>query len=127
MTGEPHNGDDPRNINIAESEGSQDIAAPKMSTDKVHQPLKIRKVNLGMVEDPKFTTVRDYWDEATMAKITDLLHKFQDLFPTKFAEMKGILGDFGEMKMSLNPNAKPLASKATSLSIESVIQGESEI
>ena len=27
-----------------------------------------------------------------MENITDLLHEFQDLFPTKFFEMKGILG-----------------------------------
>ena len=34
VTGEPGNGDDPRNINIIESEGSQDIAAPEMSANK---------------------------------------------------------------------------------------------
>ena len=36
-----------------------------------------------------------------MAKIIYLLHEFQDLFPTKCYEMKGILGDFGEMKIPL--------------------------
>ena len=40
-----------------------------------------------------------------MGKITDLLHEFQDLFPTKFSEMKGIVGDLGEMN-TLRPNAK---------------------
>ena len=43
--------------------------------------------------------IGDYWDEETMAKITDLLHGFQDLFPTNFSEMKGILGDLGEIKI----------------------------
>ena len=43
-----------------------------------------------------------------MAKTTDLLHKFHDLFPTNFSEMKGILGDLGEMKIPLNPDAKPV-------------------
>ena len=43
-----------------------------------------------------------------MAKIMDLLHEFQDLFPTKFSEMKGILGDLGEMKIPLNPDVKPV-------------------
>ena len=43
-----------------------------------------------------------------MEKITDLLHEFQDLFPTKFSEMKGILGDLGEMKIPLKPDAKPV-------------------
>ena len=45
-------------------------------------------------------------DEAIMVKIIYLFHEFQDFFPTKFAEMKGILGDLGEMKISLNLDAK---------------------
>ena len=43
-----------------------------------------------------------------MAKVTDLLHEFKDLFPTRFSEMKGILGDLGEMKIMLKPDAKPM-------------------
>ena len=41
-----------------------------------------------------------------MAKVTNLLHEFQGLFPTRFLEMKGILGDLGEMKIPLKPDAK---------------------
>ena len=41
-----------------------------------------------------------------MEKIINLLHEFQDLFPTKFLQMKGILGDLGEMNIPLNPNVK---------------------
>ena len=70
------------------------------------QPLKIRKFNIESVEDSKFTNVRDYWDEETMARIMDLLHEFRDLFLTQFLEMKGILGDLGEMKIMLKPDAK---------------------
>ena len=72
------------------------------------QALKIKKVNIGMEENPKFASVWDYWDEETMEKITNLLHEFQYLFPTKFFEMKGILGDLGEMKIPLKPDAKPV-------------------
>ena len=61
-----------------------------------------------MTEEKKFATVGYYWGESTMAKITDFLHKFQYLFLTKFAEMKGILGDLGEMKILLNPNVNPV-------------------
>ena len=74
----------------------------------MNQPLKIRKVNIGTEENPKFANVGDYWDEETMAKITDLLHEFQDLSPTKFSKMKCILGDLGEMKILLKPNSKPV-------------------
>ena len=34
-----------------------------------------------------------------MEKIIDLLLEFQDLFPTKFFEIKGIPGDLREMKI----------------------------
>ena len=72
----------------------------------MNQALKIRKVNIGIEENPKFASLGDYWDEETMAKITNLLHEFQDLFPTKFSEMKGILGNLGEMKIPLKPDVK---------------------
>ena len=74
--------------------------------DPMNHPLNIRKFNIGIEENAKFASVGDYWDEETMAKITDLLHEFQFLFPIKFSEMKGILGDLGEMKIPLKPNAK---------------------
>ena len=73
--------------------------------------MKIRKVNIGSDENPKFANIGDYWDEETMAKITDLLHEFQDLFPMRFSEMKGILGDMGEMKIPLKPDAKPMQQR----------------
>ena len=46
-----------------------------------------------------------------MAKITYLLHELQDLFPTKFFEMKGILGDLGEMKIPFKPDAKSVRQR----------------
>ena len=46
-----------------------------------------------------------------MAKIMDLLHEFQDLFPTIFSEMKGILGDLGEMKIPLKAYVKPVKQR----------------
>ena len=106
VKGGPDDEDDPRNINILGSKGSQNIAALDMSTDKFHQPLKIQEVNIGIEEEPKFTNIGDYWDEETMANIHDLLHEFQELFSTKFLEMEGILGYLGEMKIPLNPYQK---------------------
>jgi hypothetical protein len=41
-------------------------------------------------------------------KIADLLHEYQDLFPTTFSEMKGIAGELGEMKIPLKPGPKPV-------------------
>ena len=76
--------------------------------DPMNQPLNIRMVNNGTEENPEFASVGDYWDEETMATITDLLHEFQYVFLMKFSKMKGILGDLGEMKIPLNIYVKPI-------------------
>ena len=43
-----------------------------------------------------------------MAQIKDMLHDLQDIFSTWFSEMKGILGDLGEMKFLFKPDVKPM-------------------
>ena len=63
--------------------------------------LNIKKVNIGSSDNPNFTNIGDYWDEETVVKIMDILHEYQDLFPTNLLEMKGIVGDLGEMKIPL--------------------------
>ena len=47
MSGEPEDDDELHNINILETKGSSDVAAPDVPTDPMSQPLKIRKVNIG--------------------------------------------------------------------------------
>jgi hypothetical protein len=32
----------------------------------------------------------DYWDAQTIESITELLHEYNNIFPTTFIEMKGI-------------------------------------
>ena len=59
-----------------------------------------------MEDNPKFSNIGDYWDEEIVAKIIDLLHEFHDLYLTNFREMKGIVGDLGEMKIPLKPDAR---------------------
>eukprot|EP00253_Pinus_taeda_P005731 PITA_05731 len=49
----------------------------------------------------------DYWDDATMNKVIELLPKYQDLFPTKITKLKGILGDLGMMKVNLKITLNP--------------------
>ena len=72
--------DDLTNINIPYSEGLHAVEGSNISSDQFIKPLKIKKVNIGSEDNPKFTNIGDYWDEETVAKITDLLHEFQDLF-----------------------------------------------
>ena len=57
VTREPDDEDDPIDINISELEGIQDNTTPKIASENVQQPLKIRKVNIGMTEDSKFTNI----------------------------------------------------------------------
>ena len=105
MAREPY--DDPTNINIPESEGTCKVEGSGISSDQFLKPLKTKKVNIGSPKNLKFANIGDYWDDETLSKITDFLHEFQDLFPTNFLEMKGIVGDLGEMKIPLKPDAKP--------------------
>ena len=105
LVGDPD--DDPTNINIPKLEGMHTVEGSGISSDQFLKPLKIKKVIIRSPENPKFTNIGDYWDEETVAKITDLLHEYQDLFPTNFSKMKGIMGDLGEMKIPLQPDAKP--------------------
>jgi hypothetical protein len=45
-------------------------------------------------------------DVSIIDKISKLLHEYEDLFPTKFTDMKGIKGPMGEMKIPLKPDAR---------------------
>jgi hypothetical protein len=98
---------DTRKVNITKIEGQRDIEGPRVKLPFIGQPIKIRRVNIGTEKTPKLANVGDYWDVATIDKITELLHEYQDLFPTKFTDMKGIKGPMGEMKIPLKPYARP--------------------
>ena len=68
--------------------------------------VKTKQINIGIEEDPKFASIRYYWDDETVGHIAELLQEYQDLFPTKFTNMKGILGDLGIMRIPLKEGAK---------------------
>jgi hypothetical protein len=100
--------DEPRNVNISETEGKRDIEGPGIELPFVGQPIKIEKVNIGTEQALKLENVGDYWDDATISKIKELLHEYQDLFSTKFIDMKGIKGPMGEMGILLKPDVRPM-------------------
>jgi hypothetical protein len=60
-----------------------------------------------MKENPKFAHIGNYWNDEMVDKIAYLLREYQDLFPTTFSEMKGIVGELGEMKIPLKQGANP--------------------
>ena len=65
----------------------------------ITKSLMTRKVNIGSEAKSKYATIGDYWDEDIVNKITNMLHEYQELFPTKFSDMKGIIGDLGVMRI----------------------------
>eukprot|EP00253_Pinus_taeda_P024001 PITA_24001 len=78
--------DDPQNINIPETEDHREV-------------------------EPKFVNIGDYCDNATVDKVIELLHEYHDLFPTKFTDLKGIIGDLGVLNIMLNPDMKPVKQR----------------
>jgi hypothetical protein len=100
--------DNTRNVNISETEGQRDREGSGIELPFLGSLLK---VNVGTEQAPKLANVGDYWDGATISKITKLLHEYQDLFPTKFTDMKGIKGPMGEMKITLKADASPIKQR----------------
>ena len=74
----------------------------------VTKPLKVREVNIGTKEHPKLAKIRDYCNENTKGKVAKLLTDYQNLFPIKFSELKGITGDLGVMHITLKPDVWPI-------------------
>ena len=71
--------EDPRNVNIQESEGSRDVQGPTLGLPEITEKVKIKKINIGTEAYPKFASIRDYWDDETVGHIADLLQEYQDL------------------------------------------------
>ena len=58
LSGDPD--DDLTNINILESEGSHEVEGSGISSEQFVKPLKIKKVNIGLEDNPKFANIGDY-------------------------------------------------------------------
>jgi hypothetical protein len=62
--------DDPRNVNITETEGQRDIEGTGVELPFIGHAIKINKFNIGTEKTPKLANVGDYWDASTIDKIT---------------------------------------------------------
>jgi hypothetical protein len=83
------------------------VEGPPLESEVSFAPIKVKKVNIGTVENPKMASIGDYWDKQTIERIPELLREYSDLFPMTFIEMKGIAGELGEMKIPLKQEARP--------------------
>jgi hypothetical protein len=99
------------NCKIPKSEGEHTIEGHELESVICAKPLRTRKVNIGIEDKPKFANIGDYWNEETVEKIVDLLHEYRGMFSAKSSAMKGIVGELGEMKISLKPYAKPVKQR----------------
>jgi hypothetical protein len=79
-----------------------------MESEVFFAPIKVKKVNIGTIENPKMASIGDYLDEKTVEIITELLREYSDMFPTTFKEMKGIEGYLGEMNIPLKSEARSI-------------------
>ena len=68
--------DDLTNINIPKSEGMHEVEGSGSSSNQFLKALKIKKVNIGSPEIPKFSNMGDCWNDEIATKITELLHEF---------------------------------------------------
>jgi hypothetical protein len=93
--------DDPCDIHIKEVKGERNVEGPPIESEVIFAPIRIKKVNIDTVEQPKMARIGDYWDEQTVESIIELLREYSDLFPTTFTKMKGIAGELGEMNIPL--------------------------
>jgi hypothetical protein len=62
-------------------------------------------------------SIGDNWDNQTIERTTKLLHEYNDLFPTTVSEMKGLLGDIGEMKILLKRKSRHIRNRPYRLNL----------
>jgi hypothetical protein len=74
----------PRNIQIEEEEGEREVEGPPLESEVIAMLIKVKKVNIGTIENPQMASIGDYWDEETLEIIIELLYKYINLFPTTF-------------------------------------------
>ena len=65
--------DETRNIKIIEIEGEREVEGPYLESEVFDAPIKVKKVNIGTTDNPKMTSIGDYWDEQIVERITELL------------------------------------------------------
>jgi hypothetical protein len=74
----------------------------------IFSPIKVKKFNIGTIENPKMANIGDYWDDQIVESITELLCEYNEFFPKMFIETKGIVGELGEMNIPLRAEPSPI-------------------
>ena len=64
--------EEPRNVNIPESEGYHEVQGMKLEIPKIAEKVKIKKINIGTEVEPKFSSIGDIgmmrlWDTSQIS------------------------------------------------------------
>jgi hypothetical protein len=84
------------------------VEVPPVESEVITALIKVKKANIGTIENPKMASIGDYLDEKIVEIITELLRYYNNLFPTTFIEIKAIAGELGEMKIPLKDEVKSI-------------------
>jgi hypothetical protein len=57
---EAPNGDDPCNIQMEEVEGEREVEGKPLESEVIIALIKVKKFNIGTVENPKMASIGDY-------------------------------------------------------------------
>lgn len=104
---------DPRKVDIPETEGYREVQGPLIEDPNITALVKTKQVNIGTEAEPKYVMLGNYWDDAMVDKVVELFCKYQDLFLTKIADLKGIIGDLGMMRITLSSTRSQLSKGLT--------------
>lgn len=67
--------------------------------------IKTKEVKILANHQPKLAKIEDYWSEEQKKKIVNLLRGYHDVFARDYKDLKGIVQEMGEMKITFLPNA----------------------
>jgi len=59
-----------------------------------------------MEVEAKFANFGDYSNDAIVDKVIEVLREYQDMFPMKFSNLKGLIKNLSVMEITLKPDAK---------------------
>jgi hypothetical protein len=51
------------------------VEGPSLESELFSAPIKVKKVNIGMNDNPKMSSIGDYWDEQAIEQIKELLRE----------------------------------------------------
>ena len=64
---------DPRDIHIEELECEREVEGPPVESEVISASIKVKKINIGTMENSKMASIGDYWDEKIVESITEVL------------------------------------------------------